>query len=62
MRIVIKITCERCGESHGTIDVGPQQCAKWKTSKRIAQAVASLLSMFLRNGFEHECPRRREGA
>ncbi len=55
MKVSVQISCERCGESHGTVDVGPKKLAEQKGPKRMAEFVASLLPMFLRQGIEHDC-------
>jgi hypothetical protein len=56
VRVNVQITCERCGERHGFIDLGPQELKELKSAKKIAELVGDLLPMFLRQGLEHNCP------
>jgi len=56
VKINVQITCEGCGESHGTIDLGPQKLSEFRGAKKMGEFVGSLLPMFLRQGIEHECP------
>ena len=55
MRVDVQIACEKCGESHGTVNIGPQKLAELRTAKKMAELIGGLLPMFLRQGIEHEC-------
>jgi hypothetical protein len=54
------ITCELCGEDHGTVELGPKQCAELGTTKKISTFLGDVSVIFVRQAVEHKrsCPGR----
>lgn len=66
MRVHVTLHCDACGESHGDIDIGPDQCRELKTAPKVGKfsqasrpserqevVIGELIVLFARQAFEH---------
>jgi hypothetical protein len=53
VRVHVTLHCDACGESHGDIDIGPDQCRELKTAPKVGKFIGEIIVLFARQAFEH---------